>query len=76
MNSDQLLKIVQQSSRKNEASRGGIKVIGLPDQKTMFVEQIEGGGRVITMDKYEVDEATYWAGYSSRSKTVYISLAT
>jgi hypothetical protein len=27
------------------------------------------------MSAYKVDDAAYWAGYSSRSQTVYISLA-
>ena len=75
MNSDQLLKIVQQYSRKSEAGYDDIKVTRVADQKTVFVEQIDGVGRAIMMNKYEVDGATYWAGYSSRSETVYISLA-
>jgi hypothetical protein len=75
MNSDQLLKIVEQYSRKSEAGYDDITVTRVPDEKTVFVEQIEGAGRAIMMDKYQVDGATYWAGYSSRSETVYISLA-
>ena len=75
MNSDQLLKIVQQYSRKNGSGYSDIKVTRVADQKTVFVEQIDGGGRAIMLDKYQVDRATYWAGYSSRSETVYISLA-
>ena len=51
------------------------KVTRVADQKTVFVEQVDGAGRAIMMDKYEVDGATYWAGYSSRSETVYISLS-
>ena len=78
MNNDQLLKIVEQYSRKSETGTGpgAIKVMRVPDHKTVFVEQIDGVGRAIMMDKYEVDGATYWAGYSSRSETVYISQAT
>ena len=75
MNSSQLLKIVEQYSRKSQAGYGDIRVTRIPDQKTMFVEQIDDIGRAVMMDKYEVDGATYWAGYSSRSETVYISLA-
>lgn len=75
MNSDQLLKIVEQYSRKTEAGYGDITVTQIPDQKTVFVEQFGGVGRSIMMDKYDVDGATYWAGYSSRTETVYISLA-
>jgi meiotically up-regulated gene 157 (Mug157) protein len=75
MNSNQLLKIVQQYSRKSAAGYDDIKVTRVADQKTVFVEQIDGVGRSVMMDKYQVDGATYWAGYSSRSETVYISLA-
>ncbi len=75
MNSDQLLKIVEQYSRKSETGYGDIKVRRIPDRKTVFVEQVDDVGRAIMMDKYQVDGAIYWAGYSSRSETVYISLA-
>ena len=75
MNSNELLKIVEQYSRKSETGYGTIKVTRIPDHKTVFVEQIDGVGRSILMNKYEVDGATYWAGYSTRSETVYISLA-
>jgi hypothetical protein len=75
MNSDQLLKIVERYGRKSEAGYDAIKVTRVADQKTVFIEQIDGAGRAVMMDKYQVDGATYWAGYSSRSETVYISLA-
>ncbi len=75
MNSNELLKIVEQYSRKSEAGYGTIKVTPIPDHKTVFVEQIDGVGRAVMLNKYEVNGATYWAGYSSRSETVYISLA-
>jgi len=75
MNGSQLLKIVEQYNRKSEAGYDDIKIRRIPDRKTVFVEQVDDVGRTIMMDKYEVDGATYWAGYSSRSETVYISLA-
>jgi hypothetical protein len=75
MNADQLLKIVEQYSRKSGSGYGDIKVRRIPDRKTVYVEQVDDVGRAIMMDKYQVDGATYWAGYSSRSETVYISLA-
>jgi hypothetical protein len=75
MNADQLLKIVEQYSRKSESGYGDIKVRRIPDRKTVYVEQVDDVGRAIMMDKYQVDGATYWAGYSSRSETVYISQA-
>ena len=75
MNSNQLLKIVEQYSRKSGVGYGDIKVRRIPDRKTVYVEQVDDVGRAIMMDKYQVDGATYWAGYSSRSETVYISQA-
>ncbi len=75
MSNDQLLKILEKYSRKSDAGFGDITVTRIQDQKTMFVEQIDGIGRAVMMDKYQIDGTTYWAGYSSRSETVYISLA-
>ena len=74
MNGNELLKIVELYSQKSEARYGAIKVTRVQDQKTVFVEQVDGVGRAIMMNQYEVDGGTYWAGYSSRSETVYISL--
>ena len=75
MNNGQLLKIVEQYGRKSAAGYGDITVTRVPDQKTVFVERIDNIGRTIMLNKYQVDGATYWAGYSSRSETVYVSLA-
>jgi hypothetical protein len=75
MNSSQLLKIVEQYSRQSMLGYGDITVARVPDEKTVFVEQIDGVGRAVMMVEYQVDGATYWAGYSSRSETVYISQA-
>lgn len=75
MNNSQLLKIVEQYSRKNVAQDGEIKVTRVPDQKTVFVEQFDEIGRSVILREYKVDEKIFWAGYSSRSETVYVSLA-
>jgi len=75
MNNGQLLKIVELFSRKSDAGYGDIKVTRIQDQKTVFVERNGEDGRAIMMDEYKVDGTTYWAGYSSHSQTVYISLA-
>jgi hypothetical protein len=75
MTSDALLKIVEQFIRKTGMGFDDIKVTRITDQKTMFVEQIDGIGRTIMFAMYKVDGATYWAGFSTRSQTVYISQA-
>jgi hypothetical protein len=76
MNSDQLLRIVEQFCRKSESEFGEITVTQIPDHKTMYVERLNDDGRVITMTEFKVDGFTYWAGFSTRSQTVFISLAT
>jgi hypothetical protein len=75
MNDNQIMKIVEQYSRKSEAGYGSIKVTRVPDHKTVYIEQIGDDGRSIVLTEYKVDGATYWAGFSSRSQTVFISLA-
>ncbi len=75
MDEKQMLKIVEQYSRQSDVRDGEIKVTRVPDWKTVFVEQIGGSGRSIIMTEYKVDRKTYWAGYSSRSQTVYVSQA-
>jgi len=73
MNRIEMLKIVEQYSRKTEAVEGAIKVTRVPDSKTVYVETIGESGRSIVFDEYKVDGKTFWAGYSSRSDTVFLS---
>jgi hypothetical protein len=75
MDSEQMLTIVEHYCRKINSDDDIIKVARVADQKTVFVEQLGDGGRAIMMSEYKVDGATYWAGYSTHSQTVYISLA-
>lgn len=73
MNRIEMLKIVERYSREIEAVEGSIKVTRVPDSKTVYVESIGESGRSIFFDEYKVDGKTYWAGYSSRSDTVFVS---
>lgn len=73
MNRLELTKIVEQFSRNAGVVEGQIKVIRVPDSKTMHVETIGEIGRSIMFSEYTVDGKTYWAGYSSRSDTVFVS---
>ena len=54
---------------------GEIKVKRVQDRKTTYVEPNGESGRSIMMNEFKVDGKSYWAGFSSRSQTVYISLA-
>ena len=75
MNEMQMLKIVEHFSRKSEPVEGQVKVTRVPNYKTVYVEQIGEIGRSIVLSEYKVDGKTYWAGYSSRSETVFVSQA-
>lgn len=76
MDEKQLIrKLVDDYARFGTTGDGEVKVMRVQDQKTTYVEPSGDGGRSIMMNEYKVDGKTYWAGYSSRSQTVYISLA-
>jgi hypothetical protein len=75
MNSDQLLEIVEQYNRSSKVEFGEYKVIRIADWKSTFVEQTDEVGREVTLKEFKVDGTTYWAGFSTRSHTVYLSLA-
>ena len=73
MNRMELLKVVEQYSRNAGVVEGPMKITRVEDSKTMYVETIGEMGRSISFNEYNVDGKTYWAGYSSRSNTVFVS---
>ena len=75
MNELQMQQIVERFSQKSEPELGEIKVTQVSDFKTVYVEHIDGVGRSIVLSEYKVDGKKFWAGYSSNSSTVFISLA-
>jgi hypothetical protein len=74
MDERQMLRIVEAYYLKPDTQYEGIKISRVADWKTVFVEQIGESGRAVMMNQYKVDGSTCWAGYSSRSQTIYISL--
>jgi hypothetical protein len=75
MNQMEMLRIVEQFSRNAGVVEGKMKITRVPDSITMYVETIGETGRSIFFNEYKVDGKTYWAGYSSRSDTVFVSQA-
>jgi len=75
MNEMQMLRIVEQYSRKSDPVEGHVKITRVPDYKTVYVEQTGESGRSMILTEYTVDGKTYWAGYSSVSETVFVSQA-
>lgn len=75
MNEMQMTEIVEQFSRKTEPVEGQIKVTQLPNFKTVHIETIDEIGRSIILHEFKANGKTYWAGYSPRSETVFVSQA-
>lgn len=73
MTQTEMLKIIEQFSRNAGVVEGQMKVTRVQDSKTMHIETIGEIGRSIMFNEYKVDGKTYWAGYSSRSDTVFVS---
>ena len=73
MDEKQISNIVEQYSRSGSEYVDDIRITQLPDWKSVFVETTVDSGRTIFMSEYEVDGKNYWAGFSSRSQTVYVS---
>jgi hypothetical protein len=67
--------LVDSFIRTGSEQSGDIRITRIQDRKTTFVEPNSDGGRSIYMNEYSVDGKTCWVGYSSRSRTVYVSLA-
>jgi hypothetical protein len=70
---DILTRVVQHYASTGELVDSQVKVIRLPDNKTSYVEQGMDGGRGVQLNEYRVEDRVIWAGYSSRTGTVYIS---
>ncbi len=75
MNELQITRIVEQFSRKDEQGDTAVKVVRVADYKTVYVEQLGEVGRSVVLSEFKVDGKIYWAGYSSRSNTVFVSQA-
>jgi hypothetical protein len=65
--------IVERFSRHESIVDGDFHVTRVPDWKSVFVETIGESGRAIVMTEYKVNGKIYWAGFSTRSQTVYVS---
>ncbi len=73
MEKKQLLEILDQYSRQSYPENSAIKIRRVPDNKTSTIEDIVGNGSTIMMSEYHVNGKTYWAGFSMRTQTLFIS---
>lgn len=71
-----MLRVVERYALTGNTSDDQVKVVCLPNDKTSFVERSGEEGRSILLDEYRVDGKVVWAGFSTRSGTVYLSTVT
>ncbi len=69
-----LQRVVENFASTGNANDPQVTVVCLPGRKTSAIERIDGSDRSIMLKEYKVNEKAIWAGYSSRSNTVYLSL--
>ena len=65
-----LQRVVENFALTGIASDEQVTVISLPNGKSSTIEN----DRSVMLKEYKVNEKLIWAGYSSRSNTVYLSL--
>lgn len=65
-----LLRVVENFARTGDATDEQVTVVNLPKGKSSTIEN----DRSVMLKEYKVNEKLIWAGYSSRSNTVYLSL--
>lgn len=70
-----ILRVVENYIRTGNLADEQVKVTSLPLGKTSYVEHTGDDGRSVMLDEYRIDGRVVWAGYSSRSGTVYLSIS-
>ena len=70
-----ILRVVERFVETGIASDEQVNVICIPDNKTTFVESKGEDSRSVMLNEYRVGTRVVWAGFSSRSQTVYLSAA-
>lgn len=65
-----LQRVVENFALTGNASDEQVTVVSLPNGKSSTIEN----ERSVMLKEYRVNEKLIWAGYSSRSNTVYLSV--
>lgn len=73
-NKQTILRVAERYILTGSASDEQVIVTCLPEGKTSFVERVGEDSRTVLLDEYRVKDRVIWAGYSTRSGTVYLSL--
>lgn len=68
-----LQRVVENYVRTGSTTDEEVTVVVVPKWKSSTIEKVGGDDRTVMLEEYRVDQKLFRVGYSSRSKTVYIS---
>jgi hypothetical protein len=68
-------RVIERYVRTGSTEDEQVKVTILAENKTSAMEKDGTENRSMMLDEYHVDAVKVWSGYSSRSKTVFLSIA-
>ena len=68
-----IMRVVEKFVHSGDAGDEAVNVVILPKNKTSCIESDGDSSRTVQLDEYRINNTVIWAGYSSRSKTVYVS---
>ncbi len=71
-----ILRVLENFARTGSVGDKLAKVIRLPNDKTSTLEQVSGEDRTVLLDEYRLDGKVFWAAYSERTGSVYLSAVT
>jgi hypothetical protein len=67
-------RVIERYIRTGSTEDEQVSVTILSQNKSSAMEKIGDENRSVMLDQYQVDETKVWSGYSTRSKTVFLSV--
>lgn len=69
-------RVIERYLRTGSIEDEQVQVTILAENKTSAMEKIDEESRSLMLDEYQIGLVKVWAGYSTRNKTVYVSMVT
>jgi hypothetical protein len=73
---ERIYRVLEQFAETGLAESEGVQVTCLPENKTSTLEKVGEENRTVLLDEYRVDGRVFWAAYSLRSNTIFLSPVT
>lgn len=67
-------RVIERYVRTGSTEDEQVSVTVLAENKTSAMEKVDEENRSVMLDEYQIDETKVWSGYSTRSKTVFLSI--